>query len=179
LRLGPPKSAARAPSPQNLRAMNQTLLTDDQGRPRAPVTKAEQQVSNVFGGSPTPAALAASSEMRRTLGTTLLKVEFNGLPPDATSHRLHQVLSALPYEQGVTVSRSKVKVDYGGLDMMATGKGEAQFRNVEDGERAMAALHDAQTRCLFGKGAAAHCKYDDSLRRRRSTDTSAAAVGQG
>lgn len=143
------------------------------------MTKAEQQVSNVFGGSPTPAALAASSEMRRTLGTTLLKVEFNGLPPDATSHRLHQVLSALPYEQGVTVSRSKVKVDYGGLDMMATGKGEAQFRNVEDGERAMAALHDAQTRCLFGKGAAAHCKYDDSLRRRRSTDTSAAAVGQG
>jgi len=184
LRLGPPKSASRAPPPQSLRGGGAPVLLDERGQPRGPQTKAEQQTSSVLGGTPTPAATAAQSAMRLDLSKSFLKVEFDGLPPNADSHRLHQIVSSVAAhatakdgnEQGITCNRSKVKVEYGGLDGMATGKGSAQFRNVPDGDVLMSALSDAQARGAFGKGVKARLKFDDSVRAKSKLSASAATI---
>ena len=109
-----------------------------------PQTTQEQQtslggVANVLGGC---YAAEGISQDRIHRARSFVKVEFDGLPPDQDSHRLHQALSALPYEPGITVNRSKVKVDYGGIDGRATGKASAQFR---DGDTMMATSADARS----------------------------------
>ena len=158
LRLGVPKSAARAPSPRPKEAPR---FVDENGKARPPISIAEQQTSVVFGGTPTPQTLEASAEMRRNLAKSFLKVDFDGLPPDQDSHRLHQVLSALPYDAGITVNRSKVKVDYSATNGLATGKASAQFRNVPDGDRVMAALGEAQAKGIFGRKGTVRIAFDD------------------
>ena len=90
-----------------------------------------------------------------------MHVEFDGLPPDAVSHRLHQTLSELPYDAGVTLNRNKVRVEYGGIDGMATGKGSAVFGNIPDGDRVMEALGDAQARGVFGKNGSVRIATDN------------------
>ena len=158
LRLAPPKSAENAPP---LPPREPPRFVDENGKSRPPITKQEQQTSVVFGGTPTPQALAANGQMRINLAKSFLKIDFDGLPPDADSHRLHQALSALPYDAGITVNRSKVKVAYGSLDGKATGKGSAQFRNVPDGDRVMAALGDAQAKGIFGRNGSVRIAFDD------------------
>ena len=92
-----------------------------------------------------------------------MKVEFSGLPPDADSHRLHKQLSALPYDDGTTIARSATKCQYGSMDGLATGKAEAQFRNVPDGDKVMASLKEAQGKGVFGKGVTVRLKFANLL----------------
>ena len=112
--------------------------------PRPPETKPENQISYVLGGSPSPQAYAATSVERHRLSKSLMRVEFNGLPPDANTHRLHSSLSSLGYDPGVTVNPDRVKIKYDAINGRATGKGIAEFRNVPDQDRVMQAIRDGQ-----------------------------------
>ena len=130
-------------------------------KPPIPVTTADQLVSSVLGGSPNPEHFAATSAERINRSLSYIHVEFDGLPPDAVSHRLHKTLSALPYDAGVTLNRYKVKVEYGGIDGLATGKGSAVFGNIPDGDKVMEALGDAQQRGEFGKNGSVRITTDN------------------
>ena len=102
------------------------------------------------------------------LSRSYLKIEFDGLPPETTSHRLHEALSTLPYKPSVNCARSKVQVQYGGLEGMATGKGEAYLTGVPNDDHVHAAISEAQARGYFGsKGgrlAEARVKLDGRVR---------------
>lgn len=89
-----------------------------------------------------------------------MRVELNGLPPDANTHRLHQSLTSLAYDEGVTCDVSKVKVKYDTLNGLATGKAVAEFRNVPDQDRVMNSISDG---CVRGalKASSARVVYDD------------------
>lgn len=161
LRLGVPKSAAAAPPrPQSMAQLNQTIYTDAQGRPRAAESTQEQQISSVIGGSPTKAQLEANTTPRHYRANSILKVEFNNLPSDADTYRLHQCLSALPYDQGVTCDLGKVHVKYDALLGTATGPGWAQFRNVPDADRVMETLCGTHDTGIL-KGVRTKVVYDD------------------
>jgi len=140
--------------------LNQTTYTDAQGLPRAPESAQEQQTSNVFGGSPTKAHLEANTTPRHRRASSILKVEFNNLPSDADTYRLHQFLTALPYDQGVTCDLRKVRVKYDALLGTATGPGWAQFRNVPDADRVMETLCGTHDSGIF-KGVKTNVVYDD------------------
>lgn len=155
------KSVHRAPSPRPKEPPR--FVDPATGKARPPQTTQEQQtslggVANVLGGC---YAAEGISQDRIHRARSFVKVEFDGLPPDQDSHRLHQALSALPYEPGITVNRSKVKVDYGGIDGRATGKASAQFRNVPDGDTMMATLAAARARGLFGRNGSIRLAFDD------------------
>jgi hypothetical protein len=128
--------------------------------PRPPETKPENQISYVLGGSPSPQAYAASSVERHRLSKSLMRVELNGLPSDANTHRLHQSLIALAYDQGVTCDVNKVKVKYDTLNGRASGKAVAEFRHVPDQDRVMNSISDG---CASGtlKAHSARVVYDD------------------
>ena len=89
-----------------------------------------------------------------------MRVELNGLPPDANTHRLHQSLASLAYDEGVTCGVNKVKVKYDALNGLATGKAVAEFRNVPDLDRVMKSINDG---CVSGalKASSARVVYDD------------------
>lgn len=146
--------------------------------PRPPETRPENQISYVLGGSPSPQAYAATSPERQRMAKSLMRVEFNGLPNDADTFRLHKSLANLAYDAGVTCDVSKVKVHYNAINGLATGKGVAEFRNVPDQDRVMNVIHDARTNGEL-KASAARVVYDDRKdargERRRDEATNLAA----
>ena len=54
-----------------------------------------------------------------------------------------------------------MKVEYGGIDGLATGKGSAVFGNLPDGDNLMEALGDAQQRGEFGKNGSVRITTDN------------------
>ena len=70
-------------------------------------------------------------------------------------------LSALPYDQGVTCDFRKVQVRYDTLHGRGTGSGSAQFRNVPDKNRLMAALKLGQEKGWL-KATSMKVTYDDT-----------------
>ena len=135
-------------------------LMGSNGKPRAPSSKAEQQVSSILGGS-----LGADAQQRMSsqhhVSRSLLKVEFTGLPSDSDTHRLHQGLSAIPFDKGITCDVRKVSVPYDALNGRAIGSGTAQFRNVPDRDRLLAALRVGQEKGWL-KARSWKVTYDDT-----------------
>lgn len=138
---------------------NQSVLRDSNGKPRPPVTTAEQLVSSVFGGSPMPAAYDAVSTPRLNKSRSVMKLEFTNLPPDANTHRLHQGLnSVIPSE--VTCDIHQVKIAYGTLHGKATGYGSVSLRNVPANESVMKSIRESQANGSWKFGSA-RVAYDD------------------
>ena len=173
LRLGPPKSAERAPPLPK----KEPMFTDANGKPRNAETTAENMLSSVLGGDPClrPENVKAAAMVHSELGSTRIKMEFDGLPPDADTHRLHKAIGTLDHgQEGLYLARSACYVEYGPCSGKASGKAHAQFMFVEDGERLKQTIADAAAKghSFFGKGrngkgVTAKVKYDGSLAQRR------------
>jgi hypothetical protein len=138
----------------------QRLVNGENGTPRDPETKYENQISSVLGGSPTPLHYAQSCTPRHARSKSLMKVEFQGLPPDADTPRLHKSLVSLGLEAGVSVDINHVKVKYDAINGQATGKAFAEFRNVPDQDGVMRSVHSGIIAKVV-KANAAHIVYDD------------------
>ena len=165
--LGTSRHESPTAAAKRLRDLNNPFLTNDKGFKRGPNSALEQQQDNVAHATGHSRIDPATNEQLR-LCRSFFKIEFDGLPPEASSHRLHETLSALPYQPSITCARSQVKVQYGGLGGLATGKGEAWLIGVPDGEHTANAISEAQARGAFGsKGgrlAVARVKLDGRVR---------------
>lgn len=133
---------------------------DERGKPRAPNTKAEQQVSSILGGSLGADAQERMSGQHR-VSKSLIRIDFTGLPSDCNTSRLHQGLSAVPFDQGITCDVRKINVPYDALNGRAKGSGSAQFRNVPNRERLLSALKLGQEKGWL-KAGSWKVTYDDT-----------------
>ena len=114
--------APRAASPIRPRHKpKDPVLLGANGKPRAPNSNAEMQVSSVLGGSLGADTQALMHDQHR-VSKSLLRVEFMGLPPDCNTSRLHTSLSALPFDKGVTCDVNKVRVPYDAINGRGVGK---------------------------------------------------------
>ena len=132
--------------------------TTDQGGGEAQnaASSLEQQVSHVLGGTP-----QGVLDNRHRCSKSLMKIAFDGMPSDMDTPRLHRSLSALPYDAGVTCDIRKINVKYDALSGRGAGTGSAQFRNVPDRDKLIAALHKGQEKGWL-KAGSFRVVYDDT-----------------
>jgi len=153
--------APRAASPIRPRHKpKDPVLLGANGRPRAPNSNAEMQVSSVLGGSLGADTQALMHDQHR-VSKSLLRVEFTGLPPDCNTSRLHMSLSALPFDKGVTCDVNKVRVPYDAINGRGVGSGRAEFKSVPDKERLLRALKTGQEKGWL-KATGWKVTYDDT-----------------
>lgn len=128
---------------------NPTVLTNEQGFRRGPNNHVEQLASDASYATG-HTKMSVPSPRTSKLGKSWLKIAFDGLPEDITTHRLHEKLSALPCDPSVSCARKGVEINYGGMGGLATGKAIAYLLGVPDDDHTANVLKEAQARGVFG-----------------------------